>query len=161
MLPAPYYHLYFDEETGEILGFWNPNNGECEYSPNILVDLETHSMVQPRSHQFRVVNGKVVSVEELNAQQSNSDEASDDDEAPAPSRQSEPSLAGGLVVDGVCYAIVPHHLSVLMLDLSIGADEVRAITYTKEGRRLVKLSRADAENVASKIAEHLSNLLVG
>lgn len=153
MLPAPYYHLYYDENTGEILGFWNPNNGECEHSPNILVDLETHSMVQPRSHQFRVVNGKVVSLEELRAQPTT-------EEAPA-KPQSEPSLVGGLVVDDICYAVVPHHLSVMVLDLSIGADEVRAITYTKEGRRLVKLSRADAENVASKIAEHLSNLLVG
>lgn len=154
MLPAPYYYLHYDADTGEILAFWNPLSGDCEFSPTIIVSLEQHEAVLKATYDYRVRDNKLVNIKEPESEEVVQ-------EQPKPVQDMSRSLIAGLVIDEVCYAIKADALSVMMLGLSSGSDRIKAVTHTKDGNRIVELSRSEAENVASKIAEHLSDLFSG
>lgn len=148
-LPAAYYQLVYDEKTGDVLSFWNPMRGECPDSPYIEISLEDHARVQPTPFKFRVIDGRLVEVSDT----------------PKDKRPKRPEIAeaiiAGLVIEGVCYALDPRALAVLTLDLSRGAKTCRAIAHTPTGNQQVALSKEDAKNVASMIADHLAALHCG
>lgn len=149
MLPAKYYHLHYDESSGEILGFFNPMKGKVTEEPTILIDLEQHAAASANAHKFRVLGGKLVEV---------------DDE---PQTVSKPvvnvanALIAGLMVDGVCFALEPSALSVMTLDLASGGIQVRAIIHTPDGTRLEAMTREKALEVSTVIVEHLASLHCG
>ena len=149
MLPASFYELHYDAQSGEVLAFWNPMKRECDYSPVITISVEDHARVSAAPHKFLVVNGKI------------------EERAQAPAPVSKPTidvtnaLIAGCMVGDVCYAINANALSVLLLDLACDAQPCRAVAHTSDGNTLVKLVNTDARQVASTIAEHLASLYCG
>lgn len=149
MLPPKYYYLHYDGVTGELLGFFNPMKGKCTEEPTILIDLEQYAEASSRTQKFRVLNGKLVQV--------------DNEEQPVqlPEVNVANALIAGLVVGQVCYAIDPSALSVMLLDLAAGGDSIRAVVHTPDGTRLESLVRDEAVKVAASIAGHLASLHCG
>lgn len=149
MLPASFYELHYDAQSGEVLAFWNPMKGECTYSPVITISTEDHARISAAPHTFRVVDGKV----ELRVYIP----------APAPRKPSDitNALIAGCMVGNVCYAINANALSVLLLDLACGAEKCRAVAHTLDGNALVELDNTNARLVASAIASHLADLYCG
>lgn len=149
LLPPKYYLLHFDEETGEILSFHNPMRGKPSESPTITISLEQHAELQPNTNGWRVISNKLTKVDNVL-------------EEPVRTKINvQQAIIGGLVIDGVCYALEPTALSVMTLDLSTGSTKVRAIVHTPEGTLLEALVRDDALKVADIIAEHLIGLHLG
>lgn len=148
-LPPKYYLMHYDAETGEILSFHNPMRGKPDVSPTLTVSLDDHVEVQRNPSLYRVVDGKLVSVDE------------DAVEEPRPIVDMPSAIIGGLVVDNVCYALESISLSVMLLDLSTNAAEVRAITHTATGTQVNTLTREDALRLAETISEHLVGLHLG
>lgn len=149
MLPPKYYHLHYDESSGEILGFYNPMKGKVTETPTILISLEQHVEVAPRTNNFRVLNGKLVEV---------------DDEVQLDSKpviNLTNALIGGIMIGEVCYALEPSALNVMALDLGSGSEHVRAIIHTPDGTKLVELPRETALGVADTIVAHLVTLHCG
>lgn len=148
-LPAPFYQLVYDEQTGEVLSFWNPMRGECPDSPSIEVSIEDHARVQPNAHRFRVIDKRLVEVDDVPVEE-------------RPKRRDvNEALIAGLVIDGTCYAIAPNLLSLLTLDLARNAKQCRAVTHTANGNQVAQLTKDEAKVIASKITDHLADLHCG
>jgi len=149
MLPPPYYHVHYDASSGDILSFINPHNGCVTEEPTILISAEDHRDIHGQAHLFRVVDGaialKPVMVPLIKPVVIDVNRA----------------LIAGFIRDGICFAISPSALSVLLLDLAANAEFVRAVVHTSTGNELVELNRATAISVATDIAEHVAMLHCG
>lgn len=148
-LPATYYQLVYDEQTGEVLSFWNPMRGECPDSPFVEISLEDYARVQPAAHKFRVIDKRLVEVNDVPVEE-------------RPKRRNiNEALIAGLVINDTCYAIAPALLSLLSLDLARNAKQCRAVVHTATGTQVTQLAKEDAKAVASEIADHLASLHCG
>lgn len=146
MLPASYMEVHYGE-AGDILAFWNPMKGECQFEPVIPISMEDYALVIAATDDYRVRDGKLVKLER---------------DPPAPVRPKPTELIiGGLKVNDRVFALEPAALAVMQLDLSRGVKQVRCVTHTPNGNLLRTLPRKDAMEVAEKLAEYLAGIYCG
>lgn len=149
-LPPKYWLMNYDEETGEVLSFHNPMRGKPDVSPLLTVSLENHTEIQTDPSRWRVVEGKLTLVDNV-----------PEDQIERQTVDVASAIIGGLVVDGICYALEPTALSSMLLDLTAGSERVRAVIHTSAGTKLEILTREVAVKVADSISEHLVGLHLG
>lgn len=149
-LPPKYWLMHYDEETGEVLSFHNPMRGKPDVNPTIIISVEQHADIQIDPGRYRVLDNKLTLVDNVVEERT---ERRTVDVASA--------IIGGLVIEGVCYALEPLALSPMLLDLASDSKSVRAIIHTPAGTKLEILTRENAEKVASLISEHLVGLHLG
>lgn len=149
-LPPKYYLLHYDEDTGEILSFWNPMRGKAPDEPTIAISLEQHAAALQSTGSYRVQDGKLVAIDAAPSTQSGRERLN-----------INKSLIGGLVIDDVCYALEPTAIDVLLLDLATERKEIRAVIHTPDGTELTSLKRDAAVRIAKTISDHLVGLYVG
>jgi len=149
-LPPKYWLMNYDEETGEVLSFHNPMRGKPDVSPLLTVSVENHAEIQTDPSRWRVVDGKLTLVNNV-----------PEDQIERQTVDVASAIIGGLVVDGICYALEPIALSPMMMDLAAGSSKVRAIIHSPSGTKLEAMTRDDALKVAEAISEHLVGLHLG
>jgi hypothetical protein len=149
-LPPKYYMLHYDEATGEVLSFWNPLRGKAPDEPTIAISLEQHAAVLQTTDKYRVVNGKLITVDQVPKTHS--------DKEPINIKK---ALIGGLVIDNVCYALESTAINVLLLDIASEREEIRAVVHTPDGTELTTLKRDTAVQIAKTISDHLVGLYIG
>lgn len=149
-LPPKYWLTHYDEETGEILSFHNPMRGKPDVESTVIVSVEQHKDIQVNPGRYRVLNNKLVTVDNVEA-----------DEVERRIVDVPSAIIGGLVIDGICYALEPTALSSMLLDLAAGSERVRAVIHTSAGTKLEILTREVAVKVADSISEHLVGLHLG